>query len=120
MCALPAQHWGVGTGNPELQWVSHQLLVVVQRDPAMAWKGQRLRGEAACGHGFARLLGTRPAPRQHPRQLRSPGRLCFPSPAQHCAVSANTRPGSRQLRTAFPQGSPDPAPRGTREALPPW
>lgn len=61
-----------------------------------AWKGQGLWGRQPAGTavpGSRRACGTGRAPRQHPqhpRQLRSPGRLCLPS--RHS--TANTSPGS--------------------------
>lgn len=94
---LPAQHWGLGPGKPEPLWVSHQVLVVIQRDGAGAGAvGEQPAGTALPGSWESVRHG--PAARQPPQWLPCPGRLCFPSPAQHCAVSANTSPGS-----AFPR-----------------
>lgn len=116
---LPVQRWGAGTGSPELQRVSHRLLVVTQgeqRKQCSAWKGQGLCGRQPAGRAVPSPAGSV----RHRASIRSGctapgGSASHPGTALRCVCQR--RPG--QLRTACPRRPPHPAPRSTTEALPP-
>lgn len=82
---LPWEHREAGTGNLELQRVSHQVTVCNPEGSCSAWKGQQdAWGLAALPMGTASPLlpSTQQAPCQLPQPLCGPRQVCFPSLAK--------------------------------------
>lgn len=102
----------MGTGNLELQRVSHQVLVYNPEGSCNAWKGQEdARGRQPCLRARLHLSPSVSTRSRHHASIRSssvaPGGSafhCWQKNALRCSVSANTTPGREVAQHCVPCG----------------